>query len=599
MKEFRKDMIQVEKRKTGVVFPSQQIKVVAMQPHVHLTDTEPFRWPAGEKEKQIDGIKRTLEISKNKQAHFTLFPEYSIPGLDGVGAIDEVIASNDWPNNTIIIGGIDGLSKTEYQQLFQPNNTECHPNNKPDKVANGYWVNCCVIWIKCDAGSIKKYLQPKISKAKDELLTPCYNLFPGSSVYNFIGILNYVDDATYEFHFFTLICFDWIYKHQGKLLNQLILEELNKNTQRLEWVFLPQHNPKPNYSEFVGSTTSFFDDAICNNVIRHDTAIFFINSATDDKPSLYIPDTYGVSSIVFHARANILSDGCKHTACFKKGKYRNLNNCHDIVFREMGACVHSFEVPVPRFLQRAMGSLSLPIQQAEVYPIIDGEPDPRLPGAEVPACVKWVNDKLDNIESLGTRSPNVMTAETNSSHERLIPKLRTLPAIKQQNNVHYATASHSANNSISGADADSWSTQEKDSLQHLLHTTTICGIGDNGIDLECSTLHARTTIDGKLYEIVAVNGQTHDDCTKHFDNVCKHKINHPILLISRDVDNNPFTARFAKKITKFNPSIRVSEPNITDVECSRIQKGYRELLNIYKSSQNEQNLRQGLTHYVT
>ena len=103
-------MIEVVEKKIGVIFPSQQIKMVAMQPHVHLTDTEPFRWPDGEKEKQIVGIKRTLEIAKNKQAHFTLFPEYSIPGLDGVGAIDEVIANNDWPNNTIIIGGVDGLS---------------------------------------------------------------------------------------------------------------------------------------------------------------------------------------------------------------------------------------------------------------------------------------------------------------------------------------------------------------------------------------------------------------------------------------------------------------------------------------------------------
>jgi len=590
-------MLEVMEIPLELTFPSDWIKMVAMQPHVHLTDTEPFRWPDGEKEKQIDGIKRTLEIAENKQAHFTLFPEYSIPGLDGVGAIDEIIANNDWPNNTIIIGGVDGLSKTEYQQLFQPDNTECHPNNKPDKVPNGYWVNCCVIWIKNDAGSIKKYLQPKISKAKDELLTPCHDLFLGSSVYNFIGILNSVDGATYEFHFFTLICFDWIYKHQGKLINQLILEELNKNTQMLEWIFLPQHNHKPNYSEFVGSTINFFDDSICNNVIRHDTAILFINSATDDKPSLYIPDKYGVSSIVFHPRANILSDGCKHTACFKKGKYRNLNNCHDIVFREMGACIHSFEVPVPRFLQRAMGSLSLPIQQAEVYPIIDGEPDPRLPGEEVPACVKWVNDKLDSIESIEESYRDTLPNETNTSHKEVKIKLRNLPAKKQQYNIHYATASHSSNKN-DWTNADAWDSQEGNALQHLLYTATIMNIPDREFDLETSELHARTVIDGKIYEVVAIMGHRHEDCKTHFDDSCNVKINHPILIVSRNADNRPYTQRFSQKITKVNQLGAVPDIKFTDPVSGIIQKGYSDLLDIYTRSQDEQSLGKGLIKYV-
>jgi len=586
-------MIEVEEKSIGVIFPSQQIKMVAMQPHVHLTDTEPFRWPDGEKEKQIAGIKRTLEIAKNKQAHFILFPEYSIPGLDGVGAIDEVITNNVWPNNTIIIGGVDGLSKTEYQQLFQPNNTECHPNNKPDKVPNGYWVNCCVIWIKnYDAGSIKKYLQPKISKAKDELLTPCHNLFPGSSVYNFIGILNYVDGATYEFHFFTLICFDWIYKHQGKLINQLILEELNKNTQRLEWIFLPQHNQKPNYSEFVGSTTNFFDDSICNNVIRHDTAILFINSATDDKPSLYIPDKYGVSSIVFHPRANILSDGCKHTACFKKGKYRNLNNCHDIVFREMGACIHSFEVPVPRFLQRAMGSLSLPIQKAEVYPIIDGKPDPRLPGAEVPACVKWVNDNLDNLLPLINHVHiDHLRNETETSHNTIVEAIRRLTANEHEKNIHYATASHlSETSNNEWRNADNWITEERGALEHMLNTLTMINTACN-TELQNCSLHATTLIDGTPVEIVAVKGTTHDECFKYFCEYITPPTN-KVFLITQDNRNSVITDGLLKKFTVGDPS----KSTIIRPRCK--PKDYQTLQQTFQRADSVENFGREVARYV-
>lgn len=585
-------MLEVIEIPLELTFPSDWIKMVAMQPHVHLTDTEPFRWPDGEKEKQIDGIKRTLEIAENKQAHFTLFPEYSIPGLDGVGAIDEIIANNDWPNNTIIIGGVDGLSKTEYQQLFQPDNTECHPNNKPDKVPNGYWVNCCVIWIKNDAGSIKKYLQPKISKAKDELLTPCHDLFPGSSVYNFKGMFNSVDGATYEFHFFILLCFDWIYKRQGKLINQLMLEELNKHAQRLEWIFLPQHNHKPNYSEFVGSTINFFDDSICNNVIRYDTAILFINSATDDKPSLYIPDKYGVSSIVFHPRANILSDGCKHTACFKKGKYRNLNNCHDTVFREMGACIHSFEVPVPRFLQRAMGSLSLPIQQAEVYPIIDGEPDPRLPGAEVPACVKWVNDKLDNLLPLSNQIHiDHLRNETETSHNTIVEAIRRLTANEHEKNIHYATASHlSKTSNNEWRNADNWVTEERGALEHMLDTLTMINTACD-TELQSCSLHATTLINGTPVEIVAVKGSTHDECFKYY---CEYipPPNNKTFLITKDARGSIITEDSLKKFTVVNPS------QSTIIRRGYVIKDYQTVLQAFQRADSVENFGQELARHV-
>ena len=68
-----------------LTFPSGCIKMVVMQPFVHLTEDEPFRWPDNKKDQQIQSIQRTLDIARdNSPTHFTLFPEYSIP-MDGSG----------------------------------------------------------------------------------------------------------------------------------------------------------------------------------------------------------------------------------------------------------------------------------------------------------------------------------------------------------------------------------------------------------------------------------------------------------------------------------------------------------------------------------
>jgi hypothetical protein len=411
-------------------------------------------------------------MAKDQQAHFAIFPEYAIPDLDGVNVVTERISGVDWPNNTIIIGGVDGLSKERYRQLCEQPNTTYHNNNKPDQVGPTEWVNCCITWVKKNDGHTIKYIQPKISSAKDEALTPLRSFFCGSAVYLFEGKFRHENSVQYSFKFFTLICFDWIDQSAGCRINESIMRKLDQRQQTIEWVFLLQHNQKPNHSDFISSTLRFFDDSVYNNVIRHNSAVIFANSASQDKPASYAEENFAVSSVVFHPAANVLSDKCRPTICLKKNKYRNLNTCHDIVFREMGACIHSFEIHIPRFSPYTPGGRCLPIDRAQVYPITDGEPDPRLPGGEVPACVKWVNDMLDTKPSLSDRvSIDHLNREVTISHNAIIGTMRQLKADKHENNIHYATASHLSNNEW--RNVDNWVTDEENALEHMLDTLTM------------------------------------------------------------------------------------------------------------------------------
>src|SRR4051812_20228922 len=105
-----------------IVLPSGRVGMVLAQPFLSLTEAEPFRCVPAAKEVQLAYVNKTLEIARQAphhgpKTHFTLLPEYSIPGLDGIARIDSVLAQPTWPTGTIVIGGTDALTKTEFEQL--------------------------------------------------------------------------------------------------------------------------------------------------------------------------------------------------------------------------------------------------------------------------------------------------------------------------------------------------------------------------------------------------------------------------------------------------------------------------------------------------
>jgi hypothetical protein len=96
-------MIDVEQVELDREIPSDQVRFVAMQPFIqlHSLTEEPFRWAGGIVNSQLDAIRRTLDLAKDgdgdRPTNFTLFPGYSVPGIDGAAIIDERIIAADWP----------------------------------------------------------------------------------------------------------------------------------------------------------------------------------------------------------------------------------------------------------------------------------------------------------------------------------------------------------------------------------------------------------------------------------------------------------------------------------------------------------------------
>src|SRR6266853_883488 len=103
----------------NVTLPSDRVGMVIAQPHLTLTREEPFRCTNESKLELLNVIRNTLAVSRQARhgaakTHFTIFPEYSIPGREGLELVEEALGADEWPPGTIVIGGTDALSKPEF-----------------------------------------------------------------------------------------------------------------------------------------------------------------------------------------------------------------------------------------------------------------------------------------------------------------------------------------------------------------------------------------------------------------------------------------------------------------------------------------------------
>ena len=106
----------------GVRLPKEHVRMVVAQPYLAdgvLTHQEPYRVTDEAKERLSERLNRTIDVAGQERAHFTVIPEYSVPGLDGITAIEGRVASDAWPAGRILIAGIDGLDKDEYASVVE------------------------------------------------------------------------------------------------------------------------------------------------------------------------------------------------------------------------------------------------------------------------------------------------------------------------------------------------------------------------------------------------------------------------------------------------------------------------------------------------
>ena len=190
---------------------------------------------------------------------------------------------------------------------------------------------------------------------------------------------------------------------QNKTVYEEVLYQLNQkwdgSPEPLDWTFVIQHNRAPNHASFLHNTFRFLTDPITYQFVnRNDAAIVHINTAVSHEPARSGFGAY--SACVFSPRTQFDCNCCRPTVCMQPVGLRQsdiLARCKDIVFREMGECIHSFQIRVPRFVIPDATDRSFPLVNASVHGAYDLN-DPRLSGNAIPASVKWINDLLDIID---------------------------------------------------------------------------------------------------------------------------------------------------------------------------------------------------------
>ena len=570
----------------GVSFPADRVGMVIAQPYVpdeSLTPTEPYQCTEQAKAQRLTVLSKTLEAARQARhgedkTHFTIFPEYSIPGLDGIAFVEQLLNATEWPVGTVVIGGIDALNHTQYSELLRSEMTHVSAWNGADQVTADQWVNCAITWIKGDDGKLERWIQPKVHPAWEEMNISHQQMFQGRSIYLFKGLLN----NRVPYRFGTVICFDWIATVGAKKTYQWLLAEVDREAGQyqlpLSWLFIIQRNPQPSHRTFLSQVDSFFNQTEYSNALRSGTSLVFCNTAGKATPGHAA--NFGGSSLVSSHQSGFIKPNCAPTFSGGGPRFRDgsdlLANYKDTFFRERGACIHSFAQINPSSLIAGPAGRSFAIENAHVFPLTD-TPEPRAPRAAVPASVKWLHDELDELPSLSKQHPTAqLNQQADESHTRSVDALRTLPSQTVTRAVELATEESKKQN------PDEWNRTQADALKHVVHTLDIVGIGFTLATGGANTAHAAVSINNTTIDLLAIRGNSHESCIKH----SKQFLPHPrrqMLLVSRDSENMHWRRRFGSFL-ETESRVLDREHKITEPEGGFLHLGYRNLLDVFLQS---------------
>jgi hypothetical protein len=566
----------------GITFPSNRVGMVIAQPYLSLTSVEPYQCTEQSKAYQLEMLADTLAVARaarhgEPKTHFTVFPEYSIPGLDGIVLVESALSATDWPTGTVVIGGTDGLSKADFETIVGEPRTHLDiVNNCVDRVGQNEWINCEIIWVKGIDGIIERWLQPKLCPAGLELNVQHEDMFHGNSVFVFKGLF---DNGT-QYHFSSLVCFDWISEPYNQKAWHWVLAALQAHVApgelSLSWFFVIQRNPKPSHDTFLLEVREFFNQTLFQNVRRERTCLIFANGAGNSVPGRV--DEYGGTSLIFSRHTQFDDPTCHATFSNGGQMFRSstlLSIFRDIYFRERGACIHSFAQVNPASLVAGPAGRKYAVENPFVFPF-HGVIDPRAPSAPVPACVKWLNDELDLLPKLTANNATVLAPQSDTVHQQIATELRTITSQFISNKMKLASSKSKDKN------ADQWERIEVEALEHLVHTLDIIALGFASLTVSNDSAHANVVINDQRVDLLAIRGVSHEDCIEH----SKRFLSSPrrqVLLISRDNDNNPWRQRFGSILQPATQQLGL-ERNITDTTSGSLHLGYRKLLDIFQQA---------------
>lgn len=589
----------VDLRPFGVILPSDRVGIVMAQPYVpdsSLSSEEPYRWVEEAKPAQLAVLTETLAVARNKhhgvdKTHFTIFPEYSIPGLNGVEVVETALRCDGWPTSAVVIGGTDGLTKSEYGQLLNDRSTkDVTPQNGCENVQCDEWVNCSITWVKAADGNVHRWIQPKLHPARLELEVLHQHMFRGASVYLFEGRRN--DGSNYRFA--TLVCFDWIARVDTRTPCQWLLlhlhERANGNILPLNWLFVIERNPKPSADSFMIAVQDFFDRSNFQNALRDYACLVFANTAGRQGPGR--AEQFGASSLITSPASLFVAPGGLPT--FSNGGPRFRDGCNvlhssrlnDAFFRERGACIHSFAQINPASLPLGPAGRRPAVENAHVFPASEvSVHDYRAPGRAVPAAVKWINDELDSAAIPSGADQTNLAQQVHAAHELIVTSLRSMPSQPASQAIKLAAADapkaqDASSNSSEDRNPDDWDSVESDALKHLVQSLDILKVGLPALTLGDVPPHATFMIQERIVDVFIIRGCTHQACFEHYKGFPR-STQRRALLVSRDEENTPWIPRFGIFLEPPIPGLD-QEPKFTDPMIASVQIGYQDLLAVLR-----------------
>ncbi|MES3021728.1 MAG: hypothetical protein V4857_09120 [Pseudomonadota bacterium] len=588
------EIIEIDIGQHGVQMPRSEVAMVIAQPYVEFNHVEPFPLTPEFRASALAGIDATLAVARQcthgaGKTHFTIFPECTLPGLDGYDRITAAMADGSWPTGTVIIGGFEGLTRAQFGELIQrPGTAYDDQGSSMDRVHADQWVNCCATWVKLESSEVRCWIQTKIAPARIELQVDNQAMFKGQSIFLFKG--TYAESAV-PFRFATLICFDWIAVQDQRRVWEWLLKDIERSAAAKEavlpltWLFVAQCNSGPSHGSFMNQVQPFFNPLQFPGVLREGTCLVMANVAGKAVPGT--ADKYGQSALIF-ATDKFMKPENMPTFC-AGGEFQRpgnpLENFKDSVFRERGACIHSFRQLNPAALAPGAAGKGFALAYATVHPY-PGTNDPRAPAGVVPAVVKWVNDELDDSKkSLQVKYPDLPLADAaGAAHQKSVTALRWLPSDALSKTVSLATPE-------TGRVPDKWRSVQSQAVKHVLHSFSILEVAQYSATFHGKGAQATIMKGDASVEVVAVLGKTHEECDKHtLDMLPDHR--GQLLVVSRDEDNTSWNPRMR---TLFDQAAeKTDELNFTDPTSAVIRLSYHDVLKAYRDAANEAELRNAI-----
>jgi hypothetical protein len=165
-----------------------------------------------------------------------------------------------------------------------------------------------------------------------------------------------------------------------------------------------------------------------------------------------------------------------------------------------------------------------------------------------------------------------------------VNSLRWLPA--EALNRTILIASPNAANS-----PDRWNATQSRAIKHVLQTFSILEAAQYPAVFHGKGAQATINIGELGIEVVAVIGQSHEECDRHIiDKLPSHR--GQLLVVSRDDDNDSWDPRMRSILDQGDMSEK--ELNITDPTSAFIRVGYRDIWDAYKSATNNLALKEAI-----